>query len=68
LHYRWAWIGLLSLGSGLELLFLDIPRYPSQGNLNFNIIKNEVTGMDISSLVCESGVITIDLKDDEGTR
>jgi hypothetical protein len=42
------------------------PELPSQGSLNFNIIKNQVTGINISSLVCDSGVIKIDLKDDAG--
>jgi len=42
------------------------PDLPSQGSLSFNMVKNQVTGMDISSLVCESGVITIDLKDNDG--
>ena len=38
------------------------PQMPAQGNLNFNVLKTDVTGINISSLVCESGVITIDLK------
>ena len=42
------------------------PTLPAQGSLSFNMVKNQVTGMDISSLVCESGVITIDLKDNDG--
>tara|TARA_B100000963_G_scaffold67137_2_gene55245 strand:+ start:26243 stop:27094 length:852 start_codon:yes stop_codon:yes gene_type:complete len=43
------------------------PIMPAQGSLNFDVVKNKVTGVDISSLICESGVITIDLKntDDE---
>jgi hypothetical protein len=40
---------------------------PLEGSLDFNLIKNKVTGLDISALVCESGVIIIDLKDDEGS-
>jgi hypothetical protein len=39
------------------------PQTPSQGSLDFNISKTSVTGINISSLVCESGVIKIDLKD-----
>jgi hypothetical protein len=39
------------------------PQMPAQGTLNFNVLKTDVTGINISSLVCESGVITIDLKD-----
>ena len=31
---------------------------------SFNIIKNAVTGIDISKLVCDTGIIKIDLKDD----
>ena len=42
------------------------PDLPSQGTLNFNVIKSKVTGINISSLVCESGVIKIDLKDRDG--
>ena len=30
-------------------------------------IKNKITGLNISSLVCESGVIKIDLQDDDGS-
>jgi len=39
------------------------PEIPSAGSLTFNIIKNAVTGIDISKLVCDTGVIKIDLKD-----
>jgi len=39
------------------------PEMPSQGELSFNVIKNQVTGINISSLVCDSGSIKIDLKD-----
>ena len=42
------------------------PETPSNGRLDFNVIKNQVTGLNISSLVCESGAIKIDLKDDAG--
>tara|TARA_R100000231_G_scaffold134416_1_gene107954 strand:- start:5663 stop:6514 length:852 start_codon:yes stop_codon:yes gene_type:complete len=42
------------------------PELPSQGTLDFSVIKNKVTGINISSLVCESGVIKIDLKDFNG--
>ena len=44
-------------------------RYPAlgqQGTLNFNVIKNQVTGINISSLICDSGAIKIDLKDING--
>ena len=47
---------------------VPITRYPnleSRGSLSFNIIKNKVTGLDLSSLVCKSGAIKIDLKDRE---
>ena len=43
-------------------------RYPDldgQGTLSFNVIKNQVTGINISSLICDSGAIKIDLKDRE---
>ena len=39
------------------------PEIPSAGNLSFNIIKNAVAGIDISKLICDTGVIKIDLKD-----
>tara|TARA_Y100000004_G_scaffold100311_1_gene112446 strand:+ start:529 stop:1380 length:852 start_codon:yes stop_codon:yes gene_type:complete len=42
------------------------PELPAQGSLNFNVIKNNVTGINISSLICDSGVIKIDLKDMDG--
>ena len=42
------------------------PELPAQGSLNFNVIKNNVTGINISSLICDSGVIKIDLKDVDG--
>tara|TARA_Y100001973_G_C5145244_1_gene305058 strand:- start:358 stop:1209 length:852 start_codon:yes stop_codon:yes gene_type:complete len=42
------------------------PELPAQGNLTFNVIKNKVTGINISSLICDSGVIKIDLKDFDG--
>ena len=40
------------------------PELPSAGSISFNIIKNAVTGIDISKLVCDTGIIKIDLKDD----
>jgi hypothetical protein len=42
------------------------PELPSNGTLRFNVIKNKVTGLNISSLICESGAIKIDLQDDGG--
>ena len=42
------------------------PELPSNGTLSFNVIKNKVTGLNISSLICESGAIKIDLQDDDG--
>lgn len=42
------------------------PSLPAQGNLNFEVVKTEATGIDISSLICETGVIKIDLKNDDG--
>jgi len=41
------------------------PEMPANGSLDFKVIKNKVTGINISSLVCSSGVIKIDLKDNE---
>ena len=40
------------------------PQIPAAGNLTFNTIKNSVTGIDLSQLICDSGVITINLQDD----
>ena len=37
---------------------------PAQGNLSFDVLKTKVTGINISSLVCESGDITVNLKGD----
>ena len=42
------------------------PELPAQGNLSFSAVKNQVTGLNLSSLVCESGIIKIDLKDANG--
>ena len=40
------------------------PEMPAAGSLDFSVLKTNVTGINISSLICESGVIKIDLKDD----
>tara|TARA_Y100000401_G_scaffold29357_1_gene21421 strand:+ start:6844 stop:7698 length:855 start_codon:yes stop_codon:yes gene_type:complete len=48
---------------GTRVPITRFPTLPSQGSLSFNVIKNQVTGLDLSSLICESGVIKIDLKD-----
>ena len=42
------------------------PTMPANGSLSFNAIKNQVTGLDLSSLICDSGVIKIKLKDQDG--
>ena len=42
------------------------PELPAGGSIEVSMIKNAVTGLDLSSLVCDSGVIKIDLKDDFG--
>ena len=39
------------------------PTLPAEGNLNFSVIKNQATGIDLSALVLDSGTIKIDLKD-----
>ena len=52
---------------GERVPLLRFPEAPSNGTLNFNVVKNQVTGLNLSSLVCESGVIKIDLKDDSDT-
>ena len=42
------------------------PSMPSKGTLSFNAVKNQVTGLDLSSLICDSGLIKIKLKDVNG--
>ena len=37
------------------------PEMPAAGSLDFGILKTNVTGINISSLICESGVIKIEL-------
>tara|TARA_R110001632_G_scaffold73714_1_gene169390 strand:+ start:77 stop:313 length:237 start_codon:yes stop_codon:yes gene_type:complete len=37
---------------------------PAAGDLSFTVSKTKVTGLNLSSLVCQSGVIKIDLKGD----
>jgi hypothetical protein len=39
------------------------PELPTNGTLSFSVIKTKASGINISSLICESGVILIDLKD-----
>ena len=43
------------------------PELPAAGSLSFNVLKTKVTGLNLSSLVCQSGVIKIDLKGDDDT-
>ena len=43
------------------------PELPAAGDLSFTVLKTEVTGVNLSSLVCQSGVIKIDLKGDNDT-
>ena len=40
------------------------PDLPANGTVNFSVIKNQVTGLDLSSLVLETGNIKIDLQND----
>ena len=40
------------------------PQMPAQGSLSFDVLKTKATGINISSLVCESGAITVNLKGD----
>jgi len=40
------------------------PDMPAAGDLNFSVLKTKVTGVNLSSLVCQSGVIKINLKGD----
>jgi hypothetical protein len=41
------------------------PTLPAEGSLDFSIIKNQVTGINLSNLVLEKGTIEIDLRDGE---
>tara|TARA_R110002020_G_scaffold92416_4_gene223760 strand:+ start:4425 stop:5156 length:732 start_codon:yes stop_codon:yes gene_type:complete len=42
------------------------PTLPANGTLNFSVIKNQVTGINMANLVLDKGAITIDLQDNEG--
>lgn len=44
------------------------PELPIDGSLNINFLKNAVTGIDLSPLVVDTGVISIFLKDDDGIQ
>ena len=41
------------------------PQLPANGSMNFSLIKNKVTGLDLSSLVLETGNIRVDLRNEE---
>ena len=41
------------------------PTLPANGSLSFSVIKNQVTGIDMSNLVLEEGTIEIDLQDND---
>tara|TARA_B100000945_G_C20425326_1_gene620205 strand:- start:5393 stop:6298 length:906 start_codon:yes stop_codon:yes gene_type:complete len=43
------------------------PTLPANGSLNFSVIKNQVTGINMTNLVLDQGTIKIDLKDNAGT-
>lgn len=40
------------------------PQLPANGSVSFSVIKNQVTGLDLNSLVLETGNIKIDLQND----
>ena len=42
------------------------PALPANGSLDFSVIKNQVTGINMTNLVLDKGTITIDLQDNEG--
>ena len=42
------------------------PVLPANGSLNFSVVKNQVTGINMSNLVLEKGTIKIDLQDEAG--
>ncbi len=43
------------------------PQLPIDGSLNVTFIKNQVTGIDLSPLVVDTGKIDINLKNDDGS-
>jgi len=43
------------------------PELPIDGSLNVSFLKNAVTGIDLSSLVLDTGKIDINLKNDDDT-
>ncbi len=51
---------------GTRVPLFRYPEMPSNGSLDFTVIKTRVTGLNISSLICQSGEINIDLRDDGG--
>ena len=43
------------------------PEIPAAGDLSFTVLKTRITGLNLSSLVCQSGVIKINLKGENNT-
>ena len=43
------------------------PEIPAAGDLSFTVLKTRITGLNLSSLVCQSGVIKINLKGEDNT-
>ena len=39
---------------------------PIDGDFNISFLKNSVTGIDLSSLVVDTGTMSLDLKSDDG--
>ena len=52
---------------GTRIPAFRYPETPSQGELSFSVLKTKVTGINIASLICDSGVIKIDLKGPDNT-
>ena len=42
------------------------PQLPANGKLDFSVIKNQVTGINMTNLVLDKGTIKIDLQDEAG--
>ena len=42
------------------------PQLPIDGDFNISFLKNSVTGIDLSSLVVDTGTMSLDLKSDDG--
>ena len=44
------------------------PELPAEGDLSFSVIKNKVTGIDLSSLVLDKGLLSITLNESQSNQ